>query len=115
MNRNEIYKYVKEKYNTNPEFLWLKYPKYAVLRNNKKWYGVIMNIPKNKLGLSSNLEVDIINVKCPPEIIGNLRLNEGYFKAYHMNKEHWVTIILDGTVSMKEIKNLIDISYELTM
>ena len=74
-----------------------------------------MNIPKSKLGLSSNLEVDIINVKCPPEIIGNLRLNEGYFKAYHMNKEHWVTIILDGTVSMKEIKNLIDISYELTM
>ena len=61
------------------------------------------------------VEVDIINVKCPPEIIGDLRLNEEYFKAYHMNKEHWLTIILDGTVSMKEIKNLIDISYELTM
>ncbi len=115
MNREEILKYVKNKYNTKPDYLWNKYPLYAVLKNNNnKWYGIIMNVPKFKLGLDGMEEVDIIDVKCPPEIIGNLRLNDGFLPAYHMNKEHWITILLDGSVDSENIKELIDFSYELT-
>ena len=47
------------------------------------------------------------------EEIEKLKDNKKYFPAYHMNKKHWCTICLDGTVELKEIYKLIDISYEL--
>lgn len=115
MNREEIFEYVKEEYNTVPEHLWAKYPLDAVLRHsNNKWYGIIMNIPKERLGLEGKEEIDILDVKCPPEMIGGFRKEKGFFPAYHMNKEHWITILLDGSVESKKIKQLIDLSYELT-
>lgn len=115
MNREEIFKYVKEKYNTIEEYLWEKYPMYAVLKHsNNKWYGIIVNISKEKLRLDGKEEIDILNVKCEPEMIGSLRLMKGFLPAYHMNKEHWITILLDGSVESEKIKQLIDFSYDLT-
>lgn len=115
MDREKIFEYVKEEYNTIPEYLWDKYPLYAVLKHsNNKWYGIIMNISKEKLGLESKEEIDIIDIKCPSEMIGSLRLSKGFLPAYHMNKEHWITILLDGSVESEKIKELIDLSYELT-
>jgi predicted DNA-binding protein (MmcQ/YjbR family) len=115
MNREEVFKYIKDKYNTNPAYLWEKYPFYAAFRHsNNKWFGIIMNVKKEKLGLNGKEEIDILNVKCPPELVGKLRLNKGITKAYHMNKEHWITILLDGSVNDKMIKDLIDWSYDLT-
>ena len=58
--------------------------------------------------------VDVINLKNLPEMIGSLRKESGILPAYHMNKEHWITLLLDGTVEKKKICDLIDISYELT-
>ncbi len=115
MDREKIFEYVKEEYNTIPEYLWDKYPLYAVLKHsNNKWYGIIMNISKEKLGLEGKEEIDIMDVKCHPEMIGGLRLKKGFLPAYHMNKEHWITIILDGSVESEKIKELIDLSYEST-
>ena len=82
--------------------------------SNNKWYGIVMKIEKEKLGLEGKGEVDILNVKCPPEMIGSLRLTQGFLPAYHMNKEHWITILLDGKVGKEKIKQWIDLSYELT-
>lgn len=117
MNREVILDYVKSKYDTKPEYLWSRSPKHAVLRHkdNLKWYAVIMNISKEKLGLKEKEMVDVINVKCEPYLIGTLLVNEGYFKAYHMNKTNWISIILDGTVKEKEIKDLIDMSFIMTL
>lgn len=57
MNREEIFEYIKEKYNTIPEYLWNKYPLYAVFKHsNSKWYGIIMNISKENLGLEGKDE-----------------------------------------------------------
>lgn len=113
MNREYILNYVKEKYHTNPEYLWKKYPFYAIFRVKKKWFGIVMNVPKEKLGFSGQEEVDILNVKCPPEMIGSLRKSECILPAYHMNKEHWITILLDGSVPKEKIEQLIAISYDL--
>ena len=115
MNREEIILYVNDKYNTIPEYSWEKYPLYAVLKHrNNKWYGIIMNVTKDKLGLDGKDEVDILDIKCPPDMIGGLRLSKGFFSAYHMNKEHWITVLLDGSVETEKIKQLIDLSYDLT-
>ena len=56
----------------------------------------------------------MINVKCDPEMIGSLRMQKGLLPGYHMNKEYWVTILLDGTVEADEVCELIDLSYYIT-
>ncbi|RAS80751.1 MmcQ/YjbR family DNA-binding protein [Priestia endophytica] len=56
-----------------------------------------------------------INVKCEPGIIDYWRqIHESIVPAYHLNKEHWNSIILDGTVPEKEIYEMIETSYNLT-
>lgn len=115
MNREEIFKYVKKQYNTIPQYLWDKYPSYAVLKHsNNKWYGIIMDVTKEKLGLVGKEKIDILDIKCPSEMIGGFRQEKGFFPGYHMNKEHWITVILDENINKEKIKQLIDISYDLT-
>lgn len=116
LKREEIFDYVKKKYGTQPEYLWSKYPTYAVLRHKEsnKWYAAVMNVPKNKLGLDGGTEeIEIIDVKCDPEMIGFLLQTEGFLPGYHMNKQHWITILLDGTISEAKILDFLDTSYKL--
>ena len=77
-----------------------KFPDYQVLRrkSNGKWFGLLMTVNKNKLGLSGDDTVEVIDLKANPEIVSILSKGEGYFPAYHMNKNHWITVLLDGTV-----------------
>lgn len=69
---------------------------------------------EKRLGISSEEEVDVMNVKSYPELIGSLRFSEGFFPAYHMNKTHWITVLLDENADKEKINTLLDISYELT-
>lgn len=114
--RNLILDHTKERFKTEPEYPWFKFPNYAVLRHrdNLKWYGVIINIPKQKLGLEADGIVDIINVKCDPMLIGSLLMNQSYLPAYHMNKEHWISILLDGSVPVDEIFHFLNLSFNMT-
>ena len=111
----EIINYINNKYGDKLEFLWEKSPKNAVVRrkSTKKWYAAILTISKRKIGLNSYELVEIINLHNSQEEIEKLIDYKKYFPAYHMNKKHWCTICLDGTVELKEIYKLIDISYEL--
>ncbi|EHI76227.1 hypothetical protein HMPREF9093_02119 [Fusobacterium sp. oral taxon 370 str. F0437] len=111
----EIIEYVKNKYGDELEFLWEKSPKNAVIRrkNSNKWYAVILTLSKRKINLDSDEKIEIINLHNSPKEIEKLIDNKKYFPAYHMNKKHWCTICLDGTVELEEIYKLIDISYEL--
>ena len=111
----EIVAYVKNKYGDELEFLWEKSPKNAVVRrkSSNKWYAVILTIPKRKIGLESDEFIEVINLHNIPKEIEKLIDYKRYFPAYHMNKKHWCTICLDGTIELKEIYKKIDISYEL--
>ena len=111
----EIITYVKNKYGDELEFLWEKSPKNAVVRrkSSKKWYAVILTVSKRKLNLDTDEIIEVINLHNRVEEIEKLIDNKKYFPAYHMNKKHWCTICLDGTVELKEIYKLIDVSYEL--
>lgn len=114
--REEIFNYIKNKYNELPEYLWSKYPNYAVLKHNEnnKWYAIIMDVEKEKLGLVGKDKIDIIDMKCYPDMIGNLRKEQDVFPAYHMNKEYWISIALNGNFKKEKLFDLIDISYEIT-
>ena len=111
----EIVAYIKNKYGDELEFLWEKSPKNAVVRrkSSKKWYAVILTVSKRKLNLDCDEIIEVINLHNIAEEIEKLIDNKKYFPAYHMNKKYWCTICLDGTVELKEIYKLIDISYEL--
>lgn len=115
MKRQEIFEYAKKVYGTVPEYLWKQYPDYAVLRikETDKWYAVIMSAPRDKLGIEGSGKVEILNVKCNPEMAASLVQAQGFLPGYHMNKNHWISILLDGTVGEIMILDLLDRSYEL--
>lgn len=108
--------YIRERYDVQPEFLWERSPDNAALRHRgtKKWFGALLNIPRRKLGLDQEGNVDILDLKCWPELGGSLRDGKRIFPGYHMNKEHWITLLLDGTLPVEEITPLIDLSWQLT-
>ena len=114
VDRKEIFEYVKKQYGTIPEYLWSSSPDIAVLRHqNGKWYAVIMNVERSKLGLDGDGTVEIIDVKCDPEMTGMIIQTYGFLTGYHMNKQHWITILLDGTVGESKILDFLDMSYDL--
>lgn len=114
LKREEIYEYVKKQYGTVPEYLWKESPESAVLRHkNGKWYAVLMQVEKSRLGLEGDTEVDIIDVKCNPDMVGLLTQTYGFLPGYHMNKKYWITMLLDGTVSEAKILDFLDMSYDL--
>ncbi|MDY5006855.1 MmcQ/YjbR family DNA-binding protein [Candidatus Allofournierella merdipullorum] len=116
MKRAELESLILEAYNVQPDFPWLKYPNYEVFRHNdsKKWLALIMNVPKSKLGLQGSGTLDVVNFKCDALLIGSLRCEAGFFPAYHMNKDRWITVALDGSAPDEKIKMLLNESYEAT-
>ncbi len=113
MNRQELFEYVRKKYHTEPDYPWAD--SNAVLRHkeNRKWYGVVMEVGRDKLGLSGDGMLHILNLKCEPQLISALRRKPGFYPAYHMNKEQWISIQLDCVLE-ETIKDLLAISWELT-
>jgi len=114
--RSEIFDYAEKKYNSKPDYPFKKYRHYAVLRHpdNDKWFGLVMNVSRDKLGLEGGGEIDVLDIKCHPVKVDDLKAKPGFRPAYHMNKEHWLTAVLDGSVSKEEIFALLDESYDLT-
>ena len=82
--------------------------------DNKKWFALVMRIKKCKLGIDSNEFIDVVNLKCAPEIMDDLWHEKGVFPAYHMSKRHWLTLCLDGSCDDETIKFVTNISYTLT-
>ena len=114
MTRQELFDWVQQQYGTAPEYPW--HDRNAVLRrkDNDKWYGVVLEVSGEKLGLHKDGIVDVLNVKSDPMLIGSLRGQDGYFPAYHMNKEKWISVLLGRPGLEDSIKNLLALSYELT-
>ncbi len=114
--RADILRYAEKNYQTKPEHPWPESPTSEVLRHrrNRKWYALITDVARNKVGLEGDELIDILNVKCDPEIVFALSSQEGFSPAWHMNKKHWLTIILNGKAADDEVYRLLDLSYEMT-
>lgn len=114
--RKDVFDFVSKRYSVKPDYPWKENTTYATLRHkdNEKWFGLVMDITPDKLGLDGDEKIDVLNVKVRKEFIGPLREKKGIYKAYHMDKDNWVTINLDEVKKMEEIQDLIAESYELT-
>ena len=116
MNREELEAYILNHYSTEPDYPWTDTPRAAVFRHagNRKWFALMMEVPRGRLGLPGAEPLDLVNFKCDPILIASLRGENGIFPAYHMNKASWITAALDGSVPAETIELLLDVSYELT-
>lgn len=91
----------------------------TVLRHGDttKWFGILLKAPCRKLdvkGLEGE-QTDVINLKCDPTLsFGLISRFNGIIPAYHMNKYHWISVVLDSDVPFDELKSLISLSFSLT-
>ena len=116
MNRTQLERWIFDIYSVEPDYPWMDTPEAAVFRHpgNRKWFALLTRVPRCKLGLAGQEPVDIVNLKCDPILIGSLRAEPGFFPAYHMNKDNWITAALDGSAGEENIKLVLDMSYRAT-
>ena len=116
MNRNEFINYVQTAYGVKGDNPWQKDPESTVFRHigNRKWFALVMRVKKHCIGVDSDEYIDIVNFKCDKVMVGSALGNNGFYPAYHMNKENWITVALDERVPDEQLRMLVDMSYELT-
>ena len=115
MTRKEFEELVFDTYNVRADYPFEDDFVTGVFRHESgKWFALAMNIGERKIGHGCDERIDVVNLKCAPEVIESLVGAEtGIYPAYHMNKTHWLTVSLsecdDATISW-----LLGISYDLT-
>lgn len=114
--KDRVINLIFDEYSVEPEYPWKDTPDACVFRhyNNRKWFAIIMTVRNKCLGLDGDGYKDVINVKINPADIYDLLAVDGILPAYHMNKKHWVTVLLDGTISIMPIKKLLAYSFDVT-
>ena len=116
MTRQELIDFIFDEYSVEPDYPFRKDEMTCVFRHtdNRKWFGIAMVIPYRTIGMNRSGKADILNVKCDPIMMGSFRGKPGFCPAYHMNKDKWITILLDGSANEAGIKALLAISYSMT-
>ena len=115
MTRQELFDYCLNTYGTLPDYPFEEDFETAVLRHidTRKWYAILMRVPRRKLGLDSDEVVDVLNLKLPTEMFGSFGADEGVYPAYHMNKLHWISVLLSDAPD-KTVAFLINVSFNAT-
>lgn len=87
----------------------------AVLRHRdtRKWYAIAMRVSRRKFGFDSDEVIDVVNLKLPTEMFGSFGAADGVYPAYHMNKLHWISVLLPDAPD-DAVQFLVDVSYEST-
>lgn len=106
MNAKDFLMYCKETYGTEPDYPFEGDFETAVLRHREsnKWYALVMRVSRRKFGSESDEVVEVVNLKLPIEMFGSFGADEGVYPAYHMNKRHWISLILhDASAELTEL------------
>lgn len=116
MTRQELIDHIFDEYSVEPDYPFPRDDVTCVFRHtdNRKWFGIVMTVPCRTVGISRDGNVDILNVKCDPIMMGPLRGRSGFRPAYHMNKDRWITVLLDGSAEKEDITALLAMSYRMT-
>ncbi len=115
MTREEFLEYCFDTFGTTADYPFTDDLETAVLRHadNRKWYAIIMNVSRRKFGLNSDEVVDVVNLKLPLEMFGLFNVADGVYPAYHMNKLHWVSVLLPDAPN-DVICLLVNASFDIT-
>lgn len=115
MTKQDFINYCISAYGTVPDFPFEDDFVTTVLRHadTRKWYALVMQVSRRKFGQASDESVDVVNLKMPVEMFGSFGTEDGVYPAYHMNKLHWISVLLpDATDGV--IKFLTNVSFAAT-
>ncbi len=116
MTRKEFESLVLDTYNVRADYPFEEDLVTGVFRHTGtgKWFAIAMNISARRLARECDAQIDVVNLKCAPEVIESLAgIEVGIYRAYHMNKTHWLTVAL-SECDNDTISWLLGISYDLT-
>ena len=115
MTKQEFLEYCLNTYGTSPDYPFDEDFETAVLRHadNRKWYAIIMRVSRHKLGFESDEVIDVVNLKLPTEMFGSFGASDGVYPAYHMNKLHWISVLLPDAPN-DVVHFLANVSFEAT-
>ena len=115
MTKNQFLEYCFNTYGTSPDYPFGEDFETAVLRHGdtRKWYAIVMRVPRSKFGQGSDEVIDVVNLKLPTEMFGSFGVAEGVYPAYHMNKLHWISVLLLDA-SDDVVQFLVNVSFEIT-
>ncbi len=112
--KDEYLAWLSTRFSATPDFLWPDTPDYCVFRcPNKKWFALVMKVKYRQLGLKGEEEVWVVNIKSPVDKIPSLIDKKSIFPAWHMNKNHWITVLLTAATGFEKLCQLTEISYGL--
>lgn len=96
MTNQQFLEYCLYMYGTSPDYPFEDPHDTAVLRHgdNRKWYAIVMKVSRRKFGLDSDEVIHVVNLKLPIEMFGSFGVADGVYPAYHMNKTHWISVLL---------------------
>jgi predicted DNA-binding protein (MmcQ/YjbR family) len=115
MTKQTFLDYCRNAYGTAADYPFDEDFETAVLRHsgNRKWYAIVMRVSRRKFGFDCDEVIDVVNVKLPLEMFGSFGPSEGVYPAYHMNKLHWISLLLpDIADDLTEF--LVNASFEAT-
>lgn len=115
MTKQSFLDYCHNKFGTSPDYPFDEDLETAVLRHadNRKWFALLMKVSRRKFGFDSDKTVDVVNLKLPFEMFGSFGKADGVYPAYHMNKLHWISVLLSDATD-ETIAFLTGVSYEET-
>ena len=115
MTKQEFFEYCLHTYGTLPDYPFDDWMESAVFRHaeNQKWYAITLKVSRRKFGIVSDEIVDVVNLKLPIEMFGSFGASEGVYPAYHMNKLHWISVILSDAPN-DVVLFLLNASFEAT-
>ena len=115
MTKQQFLSYCFNMYGTSPDYPFDEDFETAVLRHtdNRKWYAIVMRVSRRKFGLDSDEVIDVVNLKLPIEMFGSFGVSDGVYPAYHMNKRHWISVLLPDA-SADAVSFLTNASFEAT-
>ncbi len=115
MTAEEFIKYVSDRFSVDADYPFEADDVYVFRHTeNRKWFAIVMTVPYERFGLKKPGSVQVVNTKCGPLLMDAFRKLNGIYPAYHMNKDNWVTALLDGSAEDDTIGELLEISWELT-
>ena len=115
MTKQEFFEYCLNTYGTSPDYPFDEDFETAVLRHadNRKWYAIVMRVSRRKFSFDSDEVIDVVNLKLPTEIFGSFGASDGVYPAYHMNKLHWISVLLPDAPN-DVVQFLANLSFEAT-
>ena len=115
MTKQQFFEYCLNTYSTSPDYPFDEDFETAVFRHadNRKWYAIVMRVSRRKFGFDSDEVIGVVNLKLPTEMFGSFGAADGVYPAYHMNKLHWISVLLPDA-SDEVIQFLVDVSFEAT-